>query len=410
MRNWTFFAVIRASGEQMYGTGVRAGLKDGGMEADMTEQEKEKAYMHWLYQAAGMGGRTLLRDLEQAGTAREIYEMSRKGILEEKLDTRYRKKAEKLQAAAADCDVMGNYEKMTARGISFISVKDADYPRKLAAVHDAPYALYYVGRLPDAAGKSIALIGTRKCSEYGRYMAKEFGAFLAQAGVQVVSGMARGIDGIGQRAALSVGGYSLGVFGCGVDICYPAENRELYEKLLAEGGVCSEYPPGIEPRAVLFPPRNRIISGLCDGVLVIEAKERSGTLITVDMALEQGREVYALPGRASDPLSAGCNRLIRQGAALVSSPQELLEDIQMNLMNTEGRLSCVQQSFFAPDGLQGEFLRLLDFQPKSLELLQESYRNAYGKAVTVPGMCHALLQLCAQGHAGQTAGCYYLRK
>lgn len=375
----------------------------------MTEQETEKAYMHWLYQTAGTGSRVFLRELEQVGTARIIYEMSRKGVLEEKLDIRYRQKAQKLQAAAKDCDVMGNYEKMTGRGIAFVSVKDEDYPRKLAAVHDAPYVLYYAGRMPDGEKKSIALIGTRKCSEYGRYMAKEFGAALAGAGVQVVSGMARGIDGIGQRAALSAGGYSLGVFGCGVDVCYPSENRELYERLLAEGGVCSEYPPGIEPRAVLFPPRNRIISGLCDGVLVIEAKERSGTLITVDMALEQGREVYALPGRITDPLSAGCNRLIRQGAVLVTSPQELLEDIQMDFMNVPDKPAYMQQSLFMPEGLQGELLQILDFQPKSLEFLQEAYRNTYGKTATISGMCHALLQLCAEGRAGQTAGNYYLR-
>lgn len=375
----------------------------------MTEQETEKAYMHWLYQTAGMGCRAFLRDLEQVGTARMIYEMSRKGVLEDKLDIRYRQRAEKLQAAA-DCDVVGNYEKMTDRGIFFVSVRDAGYPRKLAAVHDAPYALYYAGRMPDTEKKSIALIGTRKCSEYGRYMAKEFGAALAFAGVQVISGMARGIDGIGQRAALSAGGYSLGVFGCGVDVCYPDENRELYERLLAEGGVCSEYPPGIEPRAVLFPPRNRIISGLCDGVLVIEAKERSGTLITVDMALEQGREVYALPGRVTDSLSVGCNRLIRQGATLIMSPQELLEDIQMEFMNDPGKEAYIQQSFIMPEGLQGELLQILDFQPRSLELLQGIYRNTYGKTVTIPGMCHALLQLCAEGCAGQTAGNYYLRR
>lgn len=374
----------------------------------MTEQETEKAYMHWLYRAAGMGSGAFLRVLEQVGTARMVYEMSRKGVLEDKLDIRYRQKAKKLQAAV-DCDVIGNYEKMIDRGIAFVSVKDEDYPPKLLAVHDAPYALYYVGRMPDGGKKSIALIGTRKCSEYGRYMAKEFGAALADAGVQVVSGMARGIDGIGQRAALSAGGYSLGVFGCGVDVCYPSENRELYERLLVEGGVCSEYPPGIEPRAVLFPPRNRIISGLCDGVLVIEAKERSGTLITVDMALEQGREVYALPGRATDPLSAGCNRLIRQGAVLVTSPQELLEDIQMDFMNAPDKLTYTQQSLFMSDGLQGELLQILDFQPKSLELLQEAYKNTYGKTVTIPGMCHALLQLCAGGRAGQIAGSYYLR-
>ena len=190
-------------------------------------------------------------------------------------------------------------------------------------------------------------------------------------------------------------------------MCYPAENRALYEKLLAEGGLCSEYPPGTAPKAVLFPPRNRIISGLCDGVMVIEAKERSGTLITVDMALEQGREVYALPGRATDALSAGCNRLIRQGAALVTSPEELLEELQAAPGPGQEKTVYCQQSLFAPEGLPGELLALLDFTPKPLDLLQEAYHRAYQTRIPVPRLCHGLLQLCADGYAGQNAGAYY---
>lgn len=376
----------------------------------MTEQETAKAYIHWLYRSVGMGNRTFLRELEQLGTARDIYELARRGVLEEKLDVRYKRKAEMIQAAAKERDIAGEFERMTARGISLVTVHDENYPVKLAAVHDAPYALYYAGQLPDNRKKAIAVIGARNCSEYGRCMAKEFGAVLAQTGIQIISGMARGIDGIGQRAALAAGGYSLGVLGCGVDICYPSENRELYERLLTAGGVCSEYPPGIRPRAMLFPPRNRIISGLCDGVLVIEAKEKSGTLITVDMALEQGREVYALPGRATDALSAGCNKLIRQGAELVMTPQEFLEELQADYTKIQSQKKETQQTFLFPEGVQGELLQLLDFQPRSMELLQETYSHNYGRMIPVPQLCHALVQLCADGYAGQTAGSYYLKK
>ncbi len=373
----------------------------------MTQQETERAYQHWLYQAAGMGSRAFLTDLEQTGEAQIVYDMAKRGILEEQLHIRYRRKAQKIQAFAAHYDVLGEYERMTERGILFVTIRDASYPQRLSVVSDAPYALYYVGKLPDAGKRSVAMIGARNCSEYGRKMAGEFGAVLAQAGIQIISGMARGIDGISQQAAIDAGGYSLGVFGCGVDICYPAENRALYESLLAEGGVCSEYPPGIEPRAVLFPPRNRIISGLCDGVLVIEAKERSGTLITVDMALEQGREVYAIPGRATDALSVGCNRLIRQGAGLVMTPQELLDEMQMTIPALPEKNVCEQQSLFTMEETTEKVLRLLDFQPKPLALLQEAYGNAYETNISVPKLCHELLQLCASGHAAQTAGCYY---
>ncbi len=379
----------------------------------MTGDRTEKACRHWLYQAAGMNGRTFLRRLQQVGTAYTVYELAKSGVLEEKIHARYGKRAVRLQAAAKERDLAGileEYERMCLRGISFVTIGEAAYPHRLSEIQDAPYALYYAGKLPVDDSRAIAVIGARNCTEYGRYVAKEFGTVLAQAGVQVISGMARGIDGIGQRAALNAGGYSLGVLGCGVDICYPQENRELYEQLLAKGGVCSEYPPGIEPRAVLFPPRNRIISGLCDGVLVIEAKERSGTLITVDMALEQGREVYAVPGRVTDALSAGCSRLIRQGAQLVTSPEELLADLQAEFTGYPGRGSAGGQSASGRAEPRGKVLELLDFQPQSMERLQEAYRMVHGDSIAVSELCYELLQLCAEGYAGQAGGRYYLKK
>lgn len=369
--------------------------------------EREKAYMHWLYQAVGMGGRGLLKRLEQAGTPEEIYGLAVQGRLEEKLSARYRSKAEQITAYIEGYDVEAEYAKLTAAGIGFVTVGEAEYPKRLATIPDAPYALYYVGRLPEDARPSVAIIGARNCSEYGKGMARQFGEVLAEAGVQIISGMARGIDGIGQQAALRSGGYSLAVLGCGVDICYPPENRPLYENLISAGGICSEYPPGITPRAVLFPPRNRIISGLCDAVLVIEAKERSGTLITVDMALEQGREVYALPGRATDLLSLGCNRLIRQGAALVMSPQEMLQELGAACGATE---VYKQQVLFKPEGIPGRLLELLDYQPKSMEQIRQEYAALYGEEVSVPKLCHELLGLCTGGYAGRVGGNYYVKK
>ena len=369
--------------------------------------ESDKAYLHWMYQAVGMGNRKLFRELRRLGAAQEIYEMAYQGALEEKLSGKYQQKAQKITAFTQNYDVVGTYEKMKERGISFVIAGEKDYPAKLAEIPDAPCAIYYAGRLPDDGKKSVAVIGARQCTEYGRMLAKQFGRMLAEAEIQVVSGMARGIDGIGQQAALEAGGYSLGVLGCGVDICYPSEHRRLYDFLMEKGGVCSEYPPGIEPRAMLFPPRNRIISGLCDAVVVVEARERSGTLITVDMALEQGREVYAVPGRTTDSLSRGCNRLIRQGAEIVISPQELLQALSPGFL---GKEIYEQQSFSAPDSVRGQLLQILDFQPRSMELLQRIYTDTYGGYITIPELCHELLQLCAEGYAGQIGSCYYVRK
>ena len=158
-------------------------------------------------------------------------------------------------------------------------------------------------------------------------MALQYGKCLGHAGVQVISGMARGIDGAGQRGALNGDGTTFAVLGCGVDVCYPRENIGLYMDIQKKGGIISEFPPGTEPLARNFPMRNRIISGLAEWILVIEAKEKSGSLITADMALEQGRDIYALPGMVTEPLSCGCNRLIRQGAGILLNEEDLLEEL-----------------------------------------------------------------------------------
>lgn len=205
--------------------------------------------------------------------------------------------------------------------------EDPEYPERLKNISGAPKNLYVLGRLPEEKRLCVAVIGARDCSEYGKYVARELGAVLGKSGISVVSGMARGIDGISQEAALNVGGSSFAVLGCGVDICYPEANRQLYERLKVCGGIISEYPPGSPALACHFPPRNRIVSGLADVVVVIEARIKSGTLITVDMALEQGREVYVVPGRVTDRLSDGCNSLIKQGAGILLSPEEFLKEL-----------------------------------------------------------------------------------
>ncbi len=216
-------------------------------------------------------------------------------------------------------------EELKKAGVRFVAALEERFPQKLKEIPDPPFGIYFKGRMPEENEPAAAIIGARLASGYGREQARRFGRRIGARGIAVISGMARGIDGIAQKAALDAGGKSYAVLGCGVDICYPEENRDLYEQLLQEGGVLSEYPPGTFPDARLFPPRNRIISGLSDLVLVIEARKKSGTLITVDMALEQGREVYALPGRVSDALSDGCNRLIRQGAGAATCPEDILE-------------------------------------------------------------------------------------
>ena len=202
------------------------------------------------------------------------------------------------------------------------------YPERLCYIPDAPQKLYYEGELPGNNVHSVAIIGARECTEYGRSMARIFAEALAKKGVYIISGMATGIDGIAQRSALEAGGKSFGVLGCGTDICYPRSNQGLYEDLKKKGGLISEYLPGTLPKRENFPRRNRLISGLADIVLVIEAKEKSGTGITVNTALEQGKDVFAVPGRVGDAMSAGCNRMISEGAGIALSPDILLQELE----------------------------------------------------------------------------------
>ncbi len=222
------------------------------------------------------------------------------------------------------------------RGISYCPCWSERYPQSLRHIYQPPKHLYVKGKLPDETRLSIAIVGARDCSCYGRDMARLFGYRLSQAGVQVISGMALGIDGWGHQGALEGGGDTFAVLGSGVEVCYPPAHRRLYESIQKNGGVISELPPYMRAQSRFFPMRNRIISGLSQGILVVEARERSGSLITADAALEQGRDVFVVPGRIGDVLSQGCNRLIRQGAVPVLSPMDILEYYNMGTNILEG--------------------------------------------------------------------------
>ena len=226
-----------------------------------------------------------------------------------------------------------------------ISKYSSKFPERLKNIPGCPEELHVIGDLPDE-GISVAIVGARKCSVYGRSCAYEMGKLLASNGVQVISGMALGVDCYAQEGAVDAGGRSFAVLGCGADICYPATNTTLYNRLSVQGGIISEFPDGTRPFAPNFPKRNRIISGLADYLIVVEAREKSGSLITVDYALEQGRSVYAFPGRYGDELSKGCNRLIAQGAGIIYSPEAFLEEIGIKkvMIHNDAALSkCAQK-------------------------------------------------------------------
>ncbi len=220
------------------------------------------------------------------------------------------------------------YAELLAQNIGFVIQEDGEYPEKLKKTFSAPRYFYYKGRLPGEE-PVVAIIGARKCSHYGSEIAWRIARELAQQGVGVISGLAYGVDKAGHDGALAGGGRTYGILGCGPDICYPRSHKETYDRILATGGcVLSEYPPGTQPLSWFFPQRNRIIAALSDGILVTEARKKSGTLITVSFGLEYGKNIYAVPGRVDDVLSEGCNYLIKDGAKLTVSASDIMEDIK----------------------------------------------------------------------------------
>ena len=212
-------------------------------------------------------------------------------------------------------------------GYGIVSLEDREYPELLRQIPDPPYGIFYIGTLPGKEEQMIAMVGARRCSSYGRTAATELARYLAEQGFSIVSGMALGIDGASHTGALEASGRTYAFLACGPDICYPRANYKLYRAIPEHGALMSEFPPGVAPVARFFPSRNRLISGISRAVLVMEARKRSGSLITADQALEQGRDVYALPGRISDVMSEGCNHLIAQGAMIIQSRETLLSDL-----------------------------------------------------------------------------------
>ncbi|HWI62372.1 MAG TPA: DNA-processing protein DprA [Symbiobacteriaceae bacterium] len=230
-------------------------------------------------------------------------------------------------SSAARREAEAEWERAQAAGLKLVALPDADYPVRLRQTPEPPPFYYQAGPwIPDAR-PVVAIVGTRKPTPYGLAVAERFGHDLARLGAVVVSGMARGIDCAAHRGALEAGGSTIAVLGGGADVCYPRDAGPIYRAIRATGAVISEQPPGAEPRREFFPERNRIISGLAHGIVVVEAGEKSGTLITVAQAISQGRDVFAVPGPITSPMSVGPHALLKDGAFLATSASEILTNL-----------------------------------------------------------------------------------
>ena len=317
-------------------------------------------------------------------------------------------------------DFVRKIKYMTDENIHYLSIHSKDYPWRLKKMADCPYGIYMKGKMMSKNAPSVAIIGARQCSEYGKRCAYEFGRKLSEQGVTIISGMARGVDGYAMRGALEGEGQVYGVLGCSVENCYPKENKDLYDAIQEKGGLISEYPLGTKPESRLFPARNRIISGLADIVLVVEARSRSGTYITITQALEQGKEIFAVPGRITDELSKGCNRLIMDGAGVASCAEDILDELKLMGWNhlsvfqtSNENCSCdvhlkdsEKKTENSPviDSLEEAILSILDDNPKDIDRIMK----LTGEKFTFQELYYVLLKLQLKGKIKQIGSGYSL--
>ena len=290
----------------------------------MINNLEEKKYWIWFSRIKGLGSRRKQILLKMYKTPEKIYNLKKEEILKIKGFNEF------LANKIIDKDNKNNLEnyieKMQKEKISIITIDDKEYPNILKNIYDYPISLNITENSNILNNYTIVIVGCRNATEYGIKAAQYFSYNLAKKGINIVSGLAKGIDSCAHIGTIKANGKTIAVVGNGLDIVYPRENQYLYEKIVEENGaIISEYPLGTEPEKMNFPARNRIISGISKGIIVIEAKKKSGTLITVDFALEQGRDVYVVPGNINSLNSVGTNDLIKQGAKMVTKVDEIFE-------------------------------------------------------------------------------------
>jgi DNA processing protein len=290
------------------------------------------------------------------------------------------------------------WERIQQQHVTVLTWDDEGFPRRLKDIDQPPPVLYVRGTLEEQDDWAVAVVGTRHVTAYGRQVTEEVSATLARSGVTVVSGMARGVDTMAHQAALNAGGRTLAVLGCGVDVIYPPENRRLAVQIVEHGALISDYPLGTAPESQNFPPRNRIISGISQAVVVVEAGVTSGSLITASFAAEQGRDVFAVPGSILAPQCQGTNRLIRDGAAPLLSPQDVLEALNLDMV-TEHRAARVA---LPTEPVELQLYQVLGREPMHVD----DIRNQANLPIERVSATLALMEL--KGTVRQLGGMFYV--
>ena len=363
-------------------------------------QKEDAFYYLALKRVPGLGNVTARRLLERFGTAHSIFRASREELL--------RVRGVRPEAAAAlrsftqEGSVREELEHLRSLAVSLVCWHHDDYPPALKTIHDPPPCLYVRGELTREDRTAVAVVGTRTPTHYGIEMTRYLCKGLIRHGVTIVSGLARGIDTAAHDAALEFSGRTVAVLGCGVDVVYPPENRGLYRSIPRSGAVVSEFPPGAKPEPHHFPIRNRIISGLSLGVMVVEAAEVSGSLITARLAADQGREVFAVPGSLNSSKSKGANSLIQRGAKLVTEVDDILSELGRPLSPVQPEREEVEWTEFSDR--ETKILNLLGPDPVHFDELVR------GSGMSVPEVSGCLLTLMLKGVLDELAGKLYVKK
>lgn len=293
----------------------------------------EEYYLMWLSRIEGVGIKRIQILLDYFQTAQAVWDAKREQLLSIKGISE--KIADILLSAKNEQALETWIDELEAKEIQFYSFRHPKYPSLLKEIYNPPIGIYVKGTLPEDEIDKVSLIGARRCSRYGANVAYQMAKDIVKANIVIVSGMAKGIDTVAHKGAIDGFGQTIAVLGCGVDVCYPTENKELMEQIINNGCLISEYPPGTQATRHHFPNRNRIISGLSKILVVVEAGKRSGTLITVDLALESGRDVFAVPGNVTSALSQGTNDLIKQGCPPVTESDDILIKLGITYKNEE---------------------------------------------------------------------------
>jgi len=360
-------------------------------------------FEHWLAlnMIPGVGATRCQNLLKHFGSAQAILEADLKELQHVSGIGEYT--ARQIVNSRDNLDIEKEISRIEKQKVSVVTLSDDDYPSNLRSIFDPPIVLYVKGKLLPEDRIAIAMVGTRRPTTYGKMVAEKLSKELAERDITVVSGLARGIDTSAHKGALSRGGRTIAVLGCGIDICYPRENKALFDEIGERGAVVSEFPMGTRPEKMNFPMRNRIISGLSLGAVIVEAGSKSGALITAECALEQGREVFAVPGNIFNLGTKGTHSLIKQGAKLVESCGDIIEEISClrdvlpvsQAIKSSGEVKLSQE--------EARVYELLSFEPIHIDLISKQ------SGLPISRVSPVLMNLEMKGIIRQVAGKMFLR-